>query len=153
MKPLIVLLSVFMISLLITKIFKNAFDIALSGRVAMSAMLVFTAIGHFAFNKGMTMMLPDFIPFKAQVVYLTGIIEIAAAIGLFIPSLRIVTAWFLIAFFILILPANIHAAIKQIDYQKGTFDGNGLIYLWFRVPLQLLFIAWTYLSAIKGGLE
>lgn len=152
MKPLIVLLSVFMISLLITKIFKNAFDIALSGRVAMSAMLVFTAIGHFAFNKGMTMMLPDFIPFKAQVVYLTGIIEIAAAIGLFIPSLRIVTAWFLIAFFILILPANIHAAIKQIDYQKGTFDGNGLIYLWFRVPLQLLFITWTYLSAIKGEL-
>lgn len=153
MKPLIVLLSVFIISLLITKVFKNGFDIALSGRIAMSAMLVFTAIGHFAFNKGMTMMLPDFIPFKAEVVYLTGIIEIAAAIGLFIPSLRIVTAWFLIAFFVLILPANIHAAIKQIDYQKGTFEGNGLIYLWFRVPLQLLFIAWTYLSAIKGGLE
>lgn len=151
MKPLIVLLSVFVISLLITKVFKNGVDIALSGRIAMSTMLVFTAIGHFAFNKGMEMMLPDFIPFKAEVVYLTGIIEIAAAIGLFIPSQRIVTAWFLIAFFVLILPANIHATIKQIDYQKGTFDGNGLVYLWFRVPLQLLFIAWTYLSAIKGG--
>jgi len=95
------------------------------------------------------MMLPDFIPFKAEVVYLTGIIEIAAAIGLFIPNIRIVTAWLLIVFFILILPANIYAAIKHIDYQKATFDGNGPSYLWFRIPLQILFISWAYLSAIK----
>lgn len=150
MKPLIVLLSVFAVSLLTTKIVRGNFELALSGRIAMSAMLAFTAIGHFAFTKGMAMMLPDFIPFKSETVYLTGIIEIAAAIGLFIPNFRMVTAWLLIAFFILILPANIYATIKHIDYQKGTFDGNGLIYLWFRIPLQFLFIIWVYLSSIKG---
>lgn len=150
MKPLIVLLSVFTISLFATKIFRNSYDFALSGRIAMSAMLVFTATAHFAFSKGMAMMLPDFIPYKTETVYLTGIIEIAAAVGLFIPNLRIVTGWLLIAFFILILPANIYAAIKNIDYQKGTSDGSGLMYLWFRIPLQILFIAWTYFSAIKG---
>ncbi len=88
--------------------------------------------------------------YKTETVYLTGVIEIAAAIGLFIPNFRIVTAWLLIAFFILILPANIYAAIKHIDYQKGTFDGNGLTYLWFRIPLQILFVVWAYLLAIKG---
>lgn len=150
MKPLIVLLSVFTVTLLTTKfVFRNV-EFALSGRIAMSAMLLFTAIAHFVFTKGMSMMLPDFIPYKTEVVYLTGIIEIAAAIGLFIPNFRIMTAWLLIAFFILILPANIYAAVEQIDYQKGTFDGNGLSYLWFRVPLQFLFIVWTYLSAIKN---
>jgi uncharacterized membrane protein len=149
MKPLIVLLSVFAVSLLTTKIVRGNFELALSGRIAMSAMLAFTAIGHFAFTKGMAMMLPDFIPFKSETVYLTGIIEIAAAIGLFIPNFRMVTAWLLIAFFILILPANIYATIKHIDYQKGTFDGNGLTYLWFRIPLQILFIIWTYFSSIK----
>jgi uncharacterized membrane protein len=116
----------------------------------MSAMLLFTAVGHFAFTKGMAMMLPPFIPYKTEIVYLTGIIEIAAAVGLLIPNLREITAWLLIAFFVLILPANIYAAVKQIDYQKATFEGNGLTYLWFRVPLQILFIIWTYLSAIKG---
>jgi uncharacterized membrane protein len=150
MKPLIVLLSVFAISIFTTKILRGNFELALSGRIAMSAMLLFTAVGHFAFTKGMSMMLPNFIPFKTDTVYLTGVIEIAAAIGLFIPNFRIVTAWLLIAFFILILPANIHAAINHIDYQKGTYDGNGLTYLWFRIPLQILFIVWTYLSAIKG---
>lgn len=149
MKPLIVLLSVFSISLLVLKLIRGNYEFTLSGRIAMSVMLLFTAVAHFAFTKGMAMMLPDFIPYKTETVYLTGIIEIAAAIGLFIPSFRLITAWLLIAFFMLILTANIYSAIKQIDYQKGTFDGNGLTYLWFRIPLQILFIVWTYLSAIK----
>lgn len=150
MKPLIVLLSIFAISLVVNRILRGDYDFALSGRIAMSAMLLFTAIGHFVFTKGMSMMLPDFVPFKTEAVYLTGVIEIAAAIGLFIPSVRVLTAWLLIAFFICMLPANIYASIKQVDFQKGTFDGHGLTYLWFRIPLQFLFIAWTYLSAIKA---
>ena len=149
MKPLIVLLSVFVLSLLTRKIVRGNFEFAQSGQMAMSVMLVFTAIAHFIFTKGMSMMLPNFIPFKTEIIYFTGILEISAAIGLFIPSFRVVTAWLLIIFFILILPANIYAAIKHIDYQKGTFNGNGLRYLWFRIPLQILFILWTYLSAIK----
>lgn len=150
MKPLIVLLSVFGISLLVTKFFKGNFEIALSGRVALSVMLVFTAVAHFAFSKGMAMMLPEFIPYKTETVYLTGIIEIAAAIGIFIPKFRVIIAWLLIGFFILILPANIYSAVKHVNYQKGTFDGNGLTYLWFRIPLQVLFIIWTYLSSIRS---
>jgi uncharacterized membrane protein len=149
MKPLIVLLSVFAISLVATKIFRGNYEFALSGRIAMSAMLIFTAVAHFTFTKGMAMMLPDFIPYKIEIIYLTGIIEIAAAIGLFIPGFRVVTGWLLIAFFVMILPANIYAAIKQVDIEKGTFDGNGLSYLWLRIPMQVLFIVWTYFSTIK----
>ena len=115
----------------------------------MSVMLVFTAIGHFAFTKGMAMMLPDFIPFKAEVIYLTGVVEIIAATGLLIPGCRVWTGWALILFFILLLPGNIKAAIQHIDYQKGTFDGRGPGYLWFRIPLQIVFMVWTYLSAIR----
>lgn len=148
MKPLIVLISVFALSLLGIKLFQGNYEFALATRIAMAAMLSFTAIGHFAFADGMTMMLPKFIPYKKAVVKLTGILEIAAAIGLFAPNIRQLTGWLLVIFFILILPANIYASIHQIDYQNGTFDGNGLNYLWFRVPLQILFIGWIYFSAI-----
>ncbi|NTE05587.1 hypothetical protein G6M26_20330 [Agrobacterium tumefaciens] len=150
MKPLLVLLSIFLISLAFNKIFRGNYEPAFSGKIAMCVMLLFTASAHFAFNDGMAMMLPDFVPYKTQVVYLTGIIEIAAAIGLFIPAFSVMTAWLLIAFFILILPSNVYAAMKHIDYQKATFNGSGLNYLWFRIPLQILFIAWTYFSAIKN---
>lgn len=138
------MLATFAISLLATKLIANRYDFALAGVIAMSVMLVFTSIGHFVFTKGMLMMIPGFIPFRKELVYITGIIEIAAAVGLLIPRIRIMTAWFLIVFFILLLPANIYAATRQVDYQKGTLDGPGTTYLWFRVPLQILFILCRY---------
>lgn len=149
MKPLIVLITVFVLSIAAIKLINGITNIPQAGRIAMAAMLIFTAVGHFAFTKGMSMMLPDFVPFKAETIYLTGLIEIAAAIGLLVPGLRHITGWLLIVFFLLLLPANIYAAFKNVDYQKGTLEGPGMAYLWFRVPLQLLFIVWTYLSAIR----
>ncbi len=61
-----------------------------------------------------------------------------------LPDMRQLTAWLIILFFIAILPANIQAAIKHVDFQKGTYEGPGAKYLWFRVPLQVFFIAWVW---------
>ena len=149
MKPLIVLLLSFTISLFVIKIINNEYDFKLSARIAMSIMLIFTAIGHFAFTKGMSMMIPKFIPYKETFVYLSGVFEILLAISLLIPRFKYISGWTLIIFLLLMLPANIYASINNVNYQKGTFDGNGLGYLWFRIPLQFLFIAWTYISTIR----
>lgn len=149
MKPLVVLFVTFLLSLSAAWLFKNQWDYVLAGNIAMSVMLLFTALGHFMFTEGMTMMLPDFIPFKREVVILTGIIEICAAVSILIPGLRYLVSILLIIFFLLILPANINAALKNVDYQNAGYGGYGINYLWFRVPLQLLFIAWLWLFNIK----
>jgi uncharacterized membrane protein len=148
MKPLVVLLGAFIISLLVFYFVRHSWQWSVAGRIGMSAMLLFTAIGHFAFSDGMQMMMPKAFPFKKALVLITGFIEIAAAIGLVLTYWHVTTGWWLIAFFIFILPANISAALRHVDYQKGTNAGNGPSYLWFRVPLQLLFIAWVYWFAI-----
>lgn len=142
-------MGAFIICLLLTRLCTGAFAYLLSGRIAMSVMLLFTAIAHFAFTRGMSLMVPSFVPFKKQLVYLTGFLEIAAAAGLLVPYVKETTAWLLILFFVLILPANINAAIRHIDYEKGTYEGKGPGYLWFRVPLQALFIAWVYWFALR----
>jgi uncharacterized membrane protein len=149
MMPLIVLLAAFFLSLLLLKWIHNQFLLALAGRIAMSVMLFFTAVGHFAFTEGMALMIPSFVPFKQEMVYFTGVVEIAAAVGLLVPRLSTLTAWLLISFFILVLPANIYAALQHVDYQNATFNGQGPDYLWFRIPLQFLFIIWVYLSVIR----
>lgn len=149
MKPLIVLLLTFITSFLIIKIIKKENEFALSARIAMSVMLAFTAIGHFVFTKGMILMIPKLIPFKETFVYLTGFFEILLAIGLLTTKFKTVSGWTLIIFLLLMLPANIYASINNVNIQKGTLDGNGVMYLWFRVPLQMLFIVWTYISTIK----
>ncbi len=148
MKPLFVLLISFGVALLAVKIFDQRWNFIFAGNFAMSVMLLFTAMAHFAFSKGMMMMLPDFIPFKRQVIYGTGLIEIVAAIGLFLPSYRHLTSIALVIFFVLILPSNIYAAIKKVNYQKGTYDGNEINYLWFRIPLQIFFIEWVWYFGI-----
>lgn len=149
MKPLVVLLSSFVIAIFVIKIVNRDYNFALSARIAMSMMLCFTAIGHFAFTKGMSMMIPQFVPYKETFVHLTGLFEILLAVGLLIPKLKLVSGWILIIFLVLMLPANIYASFNNVNYQKETFDGNGLSYLWFRIPLQFLFIAWTYFSSIR----
>jgi uncharacterized membrane protein len=148
MKPLIVLLSVFFITLSVTFFLYDAADYGLSGRIAMAAMLFFTAVGHFIFSNGMSMMIPVFIPFKKELIYGTGILEILGAFGLLFANEEKLTAWLLIIFFILILPSNVFAAMQRLDYEKGTYDGPGPRYLWFRGPLQLFFIGWVWYFGI-----
>lgn len=129
---------------------KHGWKFPLAGRIAMSVMLLLTGIGHFIYPAGMALMLPDFIPFKMELIYFTGLIEIAAAIGLLIPRIQKLTAWLLIIFLISIFPANIYAAIHHVNLQTATYDGSGLSYLWFRVPLQILFIGWVYYFGIRN---
>jgi len=148
MKPFYILIAVSLIALTLIYLFAGSFDWQLAGRIGMSAMLLFTALGHFMFSKGMELMIPRFIPFPKELVFVTGLLEIAAAITLLIPALQESTSWSLIIFFVLITPANIHAAIKKLNYQTGNTDGPGPGYLWLRVPLQLIFILWVYFSGI-----
>lgn len=150
MKPLIVLLIVFILAALIRKGVSGKYEWIIAARIGMSAMLIFTAVGHFMFPEGMALMVPDFIPYPRQWVYITAFLEILAAVGIQIPSLRPVTGWLLIVFFILVLPANIKAAMENINYQEGTYDGPGILYLWFRIPLQVLLIVWVYVSTVRS---
>jgi uncharacterized membrane protein len=148
MKPLIVLGIAFVLALAGTRYTLGHIDYHLSGRIAIAVMLVFTGIAHFVYTRGMAMMLPDIVAFRRVLVILTGLIEITAPIGLLIPSFTRDTGLLLMLFFLLLLPANIYAAMHRIDYQTSSHDGYGASYLWIRVPLQLFFIIWVYLVAV-----
>jgi uncharacterized membrane protein len=143
MKVLIVLIAGFIITLCISRLFIGHWNFILSGNVAMMLMLWFASMGHFMFTKGMVLMMPGFIPFKKAIVYITGILEIALGAALIFNSTRYIAGIILLVMFIMMFPTNINAAIKHVDFEKATYNGSGPAYLWFRVPLQLLFIAWV----------
>lgn len=116
------------------------------GRIAMAVMLLFTGAAHFYKTTEMIQMMPDFLPAKRQLVYVTGIFEILSAVGLIVRRTAYLTSVFLIIFFLAILPANIIGAIKRVAI--GGME-NGPAYLYFRIPLQFLFIWWTYYFGIR----
>ena len=148
MKVLLVLFVSFLLSLLSYKLVTGSWNLLMSGNISLCIMMCFAASGHFAFTKGMEMMLPKFIPFKKEIVIGTGVLEVIAGLGLLFDQTRSAAALFLIAFFVMILPANIYAAIHHIDLQKGDFNGPGTRYLWFRIPMQLLLIGWAWYFGI-----
>lgn len=148
MKPFIMLLAVFFIALITCYFTDVSNGFAVSGRLALACMLLFTAIGHFRFADGMAMMVPDFIPAKQTMVYITGIIEIAFAIGIMMPGIRYGAGIGLLIFLIVIFPANIHASFKSINIEKANHTGPGLKYLWFRTPFQLLLLIWVWIFCL-----
>jgi len=149
MTPLIILIAVFFLSLLGVKLFSKQWNYILAGNITMSVMLTVTGVGHFIYQEGMIMMMPDFMPLKRELVIITGLLEFAAAIGVLIPRTRRLTGIMLIIFFVLILPANINMAMKHVNLPKANYEGDGPEYLWFRVPLQMLFIAWVWWFSIR----
>lgn len=149
MKPLYVLLISFSVLVLIGWWLDVSSLYVWAGSWSMAAMLMFTAVGHFVFTKGMAAMVPKFLPGKIFVVYLTGVLELLFALGLFFQIYPKVFGWSLLVFFVMVLPANIKAAFEKVNYQTGAEDGPGVTYLFFRVPLQLLFMAWVYFLVIR----
>lgn len=87
-------------------------------------------------------MMPSSIPCPRAMVYFTGVCEIAGAVGLLLPEFRRAAAYALIAFFLAVLPANIHAARAGV-----TLRGKPATSLRLRIPMQVLFIAVAFWSA------
>jgi uncharacterized membrane protein len=144
MAPLIALLLTFGVARVALR--KHP-DPSLPGRVALSAMLGVTAAAHFVSPEALAAMVPPQLPAPMAIVYATGVAEVAFAIMLVLPATATpALGWVLVAFFVAVLPANIYSAIHEVG-----LGGHGAGYLWFRVPLQLLFIGWaaTFTGAIR----
>jgi len=146
MPTLIILISSFCLIWLLNKyVAKNILSVSLTGKIAMAIMLLFTGSSHFFKTPEMVQMMPDFLPHKIVLVYFTGALELAFAIGLLLPRYAKWTAIALILFFLAILPANIIGSFKKVHL--GEME-NGPGYLFFRIPLQFLFIGWAYYFGI-----
>lgn len=149
MKLLTILFTTFILALLGSKILQGNWNFLFAGNLGMAVFIIFTGLAHFKFQKGMALMIPDFIPAKLFWVYFTGLLEIAAGIGLVIPKIRELTALLLIVFFILIFLANINSSKKKINLFKADFTGPGMSYLYKeRIPMQVILIGWTWFFGI-----
>ena len=115
------------------------------GRASSSAMLLFTGSSHFSSLKhDFLAMLPKPVPKDLRVIYLTGLTEIAGAIGLLIPRTRRAAGIGLVVQLAAMFPANVNAAIKGIPLR-----GKPPTALWLRAPMQLLYIAVIWSTAIR----
>jgi uncharacterized membrane protein len=117
-------------------------------------MLVATATAHFVPDSVTVMpghddlvaMVPPFVPFPGLMVYATGVLELAGAAGLVTSATRPAAGVGLAVLFVLLLPANVHAAVEDVP-----LNGDPATPLWFRIPEQALFVAIALWTARGAG--
>jgi len=106
-------------------------------RAGLALMFVFTGVAHFTRTRqDLVRMVPPSLPSPELLVTLTGVAEIAGAIGLLVPVTARVSAWALAALLAAMFPANVHASRTQ-----HTIGGRPHTPMIIRAPLQMLWIA------------
>lgn len=125
---------------------RPAVDVHLLGCIGVALVFGFTGIGHFLLTKPMAGMLPAWVPGRILLVYVTGVVEIAAGVAVLVPRLRRTVGWGLIVMLILFLPVNVYAALNRIEFGGHEW---GPVYLLIRVPLQLVLIGWIWWMAVR----
>ena len=110
-----------------------------SARVALALMFLFTASAHFTrMREDLVRMVPPSFPKPEALVFVTGILEVAGAIGLLVPATRRIAAIGLAMLLLAMFPANVSAARRGL-----TLRGKPVTPLALRLPIQVLFLAVT----------
>ncbi len=107
-------------------------------RIGLAILMAVAGAAHFVNPRPFIEHLPDVVPLRAELVALTGAIEIGLAAALVGPhSWRRPAGLALAAYLVLVFPANVYAALSQVP-----IDGVPPGWLrWARLPLQPLLIA------------
>jgi len=110
----------------------------------MSVFYVLNGVNHFWNTAIYLAIMPPYLPYHLELVYLSGLIEIALGLLLLVQKYRKWAAWGIILLLIAIFPANIYHLTSG-----GAGLGTPIWGLWARLPFQLLFIAWAYWHSKK----
>jgi uncharacterized membrane protein len=102
---------------------------------------VCAGILHFVIPRTYARSMPPYIPAHMELVYASGVAEIAGGLATLHPATRRFGSAFSIATLLAVFPANVHMALNADDFPDVP---GGEAALWARLPVQALFIAWAY---------
>ena len=103
--------------------------------IIMSWFYISVGISHFTDPNWFLQIVPPYLPYKLELVYISGFLEIILGIMLIIPSIRFYAGWGLIMLLIAVYPANIYLA-----QTNGAAMKTSSVVAWGRLPFQFLFI-------------
>ena len=110
--------------------------------VIMSLFYIWVGINHFIDPAWFVKIMPPYLPFHYEAVYVSGFFEILFGLMLIIPGSRRYAAWGLILLLIAVYPANIYLAFNedpQIAIGISAFAAS-----WVRLPIQFIFLGLAY---------
>lgn len=117
----------------------------------LAAFFVFAGVSHFTNTAFFVSIVPHWLPAPLAMVYVSGVAEILGGLGVLLPATRRLAGLGLIALLVAVYPANLQMALEA---ERWAASGTPRWVLYARLPLQFLFIAWTWWAtrpASPGG--
>ena len=102
---------------------------------------IYVGIRHFIDPDFFLAIMPDYLPYHLEAVYISGICEIALGAMLFFKKYRWMAGWGLILLLIAVFPANIYLAQNESSQQAIQISKTAAL---IRLPFQALFIGLAY---------
>jgi uncharacterized membrane protein len=99
---------------------------------------------HFLRPKPYVAIVPDVLPRKLELVYASGVAELAGGVLVLPERTRRTAGWWLIATLIAVFPANVNMAVNAERFRSVPPP-----LLWARLPVQGLLIAWVWRVAVR----
>jgi uncharacterized membrane protein len=112
--------------------------IKIASKYLLAIFMVGAGTMHFVRPDFYTKIMPPYLPWHLELVYLSGFFEAALGLLLLIPRFSRLAAWGIIALLIAIFPANIY-----VYQHQELLPASPLVHL-LRLPLQAVFILWAY---------
>lgn len=115
---------------------------------AMAGLLAVAGLGHLVRPAPFESIVPKVLPHKRELVYLSGVAELACAAALIHPRTRVVGGWATAVLMAGVFPANVSMAVAVNRRRRApTWLKIGTI---ARLPLQVPLVR-TGLKAARGG--
>ena len=108
----------------------------------MSVFYVSVGIDHFRRPEWYLEIVPPFLPYKLELVLISGLAEVILGFMLLYPKMRFFAGNGLILLLVLVYPANIYLA-----YTNGAALNTSPLIAWCRLPFQFVFIGIAYLHS------
>ena len=105
----------------------------------MGIFYVIVGIKHFQDPSWFVQIIPPTLPYKYELVYISGFFEVLLGVLLMIPRFQSIAAKGLIVLLICVYPANIYLA-----QTNGGALGISPLIAWGRLPFQFVFIGLAY---------
>ena len=88
-------------------------------------------------------MMPPYLPWPRELIFVSGLFEILGGLGVLWPTERIQRAagLGLIALLVAVFPANLYMALNDVPMMGQHFPSA---IRWGRLPLQLMLMAWAW---------
>ena len=112
----------------------------------MSIGYIYIGIRHFMDVEFFMAIMPDYLPYHLELVYISGFFEVLLGVLLLIPKTRFYAGWGLILLLIAVFPANIFLVQSREAQETLGVTKNQAI---FRLPFQAVFIALAYWHSKK----